>query len=134
MGASIAQRLTRCWLAGFLAAAGGTAAAQAPAHPAGVMVDYSALTGHAMFVRPAAPPLAGLQQPQAVAPATADEVLDRYGHLFGVADPQRQLQREGAATDELGYQHITYRQMHHGVPVFSGMLKVHLDPQGQFSA
>ncbi|MCO6437772.1 MAG: M4 family metallopeptidase [Phycisphaerae bacterium] len=60
------------------------------------------------------------------------EFLRAYGVLFGVDDPAQELvldaQRTGA--DALGQVHTTYRQVHRGIPVFTGMLKVHENAAG----
>ena len=60
--------------------------------------------------------------------------LKNVGKLFGVTDAQRQLMQAGSRTDSLGHQHTAYLQVHNGVPVFSGELKVHQDAAGRFVA
>ncbi len=72
--------------------------------------------------------VAGADEPR------ADAMLAQYGHLFGVSDPAAQLAVTHSGTDAIGFVHTTYRQFHKGVPVFSGMLIVHQDPWGQFTA
>ncbi|MBI4717813.1 MAG: M4 family metallopeptidase [Planctomycetes bacterium] len=53
--------------------------------------------------------------------------LHAHGALFGLSDPARQLVADpaGPRTDALGYTHTSFRQVHRGVPVFSGVLRVH---------
>ncbi|MHC4697004.1 MAG: M4 family metallopeptidase, partial [Planctomycetota bacterium] len=62
------------------------------------------------------------------------DFLNEYGHLFGIAAPQNQLTEAGTQADSLGFAHTTYRQLHQGVPVFSGVLKVHQNSQGEIVA
>ena len=42
--------------------------------------------------------------------------------------------RVKAETDALGYRHTTYQQVHNGVPVFSGVIKVHRNGAGDIVA
>ncbi|UCC29825.1 MAG: M4 family metallopeptidase [Phycisphaerales bacterium] len=58
------------------------------------------------------------------------DFLVAHGHLFGVTDARLQLKVEKAHTDWLGRTHTTFQQVHDGVPVFSGVLKVHQEPNG----
>ncbi len=77
-------------------------------------------------------PLASDASPEAVSLA----FLQRHGGLFGIADAGQQLRldAERTHTDALGYTHTTYLQEHRGIPVFSGMLRVHKDTQGRVTA
>ncbi|UCE62286.1 MAG: M4 family metallopeptidase [Phycisphaerales bacterium] len=60
----------------------------------------------------------------AVRPA---DFLHSYGPLFGVTDPANELAVSRSDTDALGHRHTIYQQLHNGIEVFSGMLKVHQD-------
>lgn len=101
-----------------------------------VVVRRSAHTGHASFVRGKD----GLEIPVALQngqpSSTPDDFLKQHGHLFGVTDPGRQLVVDSSRTgiDAWGFSHTTYNQVHRGVPVFSGVLKVHQDRNGGFRA
>lgn len=77
-------------------------------------------------------PLASDASPEAVSQA----FLQRYGTLFGVADAEQQLRLNAGRThtDTLGHTHTTHVQEHRGIPVFSGMLKVHQDAQRRVTA
>lgn len=57
-----------------------------------------------------------------------------YGKLFGIERPSEQLREAESRTDALGHAHTTFFQVHEGIPVFSGMLKVHRDARGNFLA
>ncbi len=116
-------------LAGFAAGA----RAQPADIPGELRVHVSPITGHANFVslKPEARAAQGLRRAPAV---QAADIVARYGPLFGVADPARQLRETASVRDALGYRHTVYAQVHGGVPVFSGMLKVHLDGFGGFVA
>jgi Zn-dependent metalloprotease len=58
------------------------------------------------------------------------DFLVAHGRLFGVTDPAGQLKVEKAHVGSIGRTHTTYQQVHNGIPVFSGILKVHQDPGG----
>lgn len=66
--------------------------------------------------------------------ATPADFIRQHGHLFGVTDQARQLARVKTRADSIGHTHTTYRQVHQGVPVFSGVLKVHQNQAGEFIA
>ncbi len=59
---------------------------------------------------------------------------DQYGALFGITDPMSQLRLDSVKVDRLGYVHTTFQQVHRGVPVFSGVLKLHQNAAGQVVA
>ena len=59
------------------------------------------------------------------------DFLRVHGRLFGLTDPVNQLIARPPRQDALGYTHTTYSQVHRGVPVFSGVLKVHQDAAGR---
>jgi Zn-dependent metalloprotease len=65
---------------------------------------------------------------------TPAEVLQRYGDLFGIHDSRRELRQVSILKDGLGYEHATFEELFHGVPVFSGVIKVHHDAQDRFVA
>ena len=60
--------------------------------------------------------------------------LAKFGGLLGVADAGADLQQIGSSTDAYGATHITYAQKYKGLPVFGGMLKVHVDAAGDLTA
>jgi len=117
----------------ILAATAATQSAAAQDSENGFIIKRSPVTGFASSVRgvggqPIVMPASGTLR------ATPDEFLASFGSLFGVADPARQLTADAARTDRLGHTHTTYRQVHEGVPVFSGVLKVHQGPAGRVMA
>ncbi len=59
------------------------------------------------------------------------DFLRARGHLFGITDPATQLAIEKTHVDALGHTHTTYRQVHKGVPVFAGVVKVHQNADGE---
>ncbi|UCG16924.1 MAG: M4 family metallopeptidase [Phycisphaerales bacterium] len=71
---------------------------------------------------------AGRSQPR------ASDFIEQYAYLFGIDDPAIQLKCAKLHADTLGWTHTSYQQMHNGVPVFSGMLKVHQAPDGSIVA
>jgi Zn-dependent metalloprotease len=64
-------------------------------------------------------------------PAKAEDVLDRYGELFGLPDPATELGNREASTDGLGVTHVSFTQMANGLPVFAGAIGVHLSRRGE---
>ncbi|MHC4696413.1 MAG: IPTL-CTERM sorting domain-containing protein [Planctomycetota bacterium] len=62
------------------------------------------------------------------------DFLEAYGYLFDISDPQEQLEQEKVTICRLQQTHTTYQQVHQGVPVFTGVLKVHQDALGQVIA
>lgn len=61
----------------------------------------------------------------------AGRFLSVHGHLFGITDPDNELLAEKADVDAIGVMHRTYQQIHEGLPVFSGVLKLHENAAGQ---
>jgi Zn-dependent metalloprotease len=59
--------------------------------------------------------------------------LKQFGGLFGVGNAA-DLVQVASATDALGATHITYAQEYRGLPVFGGVLKVHVDAAGDLTA
>ena len=101
------------------------------------VVRRSAHTGHATFVRAAGPSGTMPVTPSAGRTGVrADDFLQQHGHLFGVTDAPRQmvLDPTRTATDLFGFTHTTFTQVHRGVPVFSGILKVHQNRAGGIHA
>jgi Zn-dependent metalloprotease len=57
--------------------------------------------------------------------------FEQHGAAFGITAPAAELREDASAIDELGRRHTTYQQLHEGIPVFSGILKVHQDVDGE---
>jgi len=100
--------------------------------PAGVRVERSARTGLASFVTASDGGAIPMQSVPAVRTIQPMDFLNEHGALFGVSNPNAQLVLDAAhtRTDELGFKHTTYRQVHKGIEVFAGVLKVHQDGFG----
>jgi Zn-dependent metalloprotease len=60
--------------------------------------------------------------------------LEQYGGILGVADADSDLVQTGASTDALGATHVTYEQRYGGLPVYGGIVKVHVDAAGDLTA
>ncbi len=109
------------------------AAGLAPAGEGDLAIRRSRVTGLASFVanRNGGPiPLAATGE----AAKEPVEFLRDRGQLFGIDDPATQLVEQRVAGDSLGQRHITFQQVHVGVPVFSGVVKVHQDTAGRIVA
>ncbi|MFH1107596.1 MAG: M4 family metallopeptidase, partial [Planctomycetota bacterium] len=123
------------WIAGFVGVCVvALGAAPAPQAVPGLKIERSNATGLATFVT--APGGGAI----AVQPAVAGrriqpmDFLTAQGHLFGVGDAARELLQTRAEADQLGQTHTSYQQVHKGVPVFSGVLKVHQGGDGSILA
>jgi len=66
--------------------------------------------------------------------ARARAFLTRYRSLFGLTDPAGELALVGNRPDALGFHHLTYRQLHHGVPVFAALVRAHFDAADRLRA
>jgi bacillolysin len=106
------------------------------AQDAGLDVRRSRDTGLVTFVTSKAggPILVGDAGGAASVSLSADQFLDRYGRLFGVSDRTTQLVAAGAERDALGQTHLKFKQVHLGVPVYSGQLRIHQDAAGRVLA
>jgi len=100
-----------------------------------VDVRIETATGVPSFVR--ALPRAHLAQSDAALPAEdrARAFLAEHGDLIGMTAAQRAasrstLQVREVATDPAGRIHVSFEQLHGGLPVFGTRLNVHLDDQG----
>ena len=62
----------------------------------------------------------------AAAGTVARTAVDRYEGLLGVSDARAQLRYAGATTDALGQRHVRFEQVAGGVPVYDGVVTVHL--------
>ncbi|CUS03509.2 Thermolysin metallopeptidase [Candidatus Promineifilum breve] len=60
--------------------------------------------------------------------------FQQYGSIFGISDAAAELTPLGATTDGVGMQHLSYRQVYQGVPVFAAILRVHYNAAGALSA
>ena len=58
--------------------------------------------------------------------SVARAAVDRYASTLGVADARAQLRYAGATTDALGQRHVRFEQVAGGVPVYDGLVTVHL--------
>lgn len=94
---------------------------------------YSKITGKATFLTSDDGQALSLNQPVGAAGAGAATLaaLRQYGTPFGVTDPDNQLRQLRVDTDQLGHTHTTYQQVHDGIDVFSGIVKVHQNAQGE---
>ena len=70
----------------------------------------------------------------AIVGSGAEQFLSERGGLFGIVDPDNQLMIQKSEVDTLGQTHRTYQQIHEGLPVFSGIFKLHQDANGRVLA
>ncbi len=64
-------------------------------------------------------------------PPAALDVFTAHGHVFGILDAGTQLVETRVELDTFGWTHTSFQQVHHGVPVFSGLLHVHQNAAGE---
>lgn len=57
-----------------------------------------------------------------------------YGALFGVSNAQTELVQIGSFQDQYGGTHVSYKQVYKGVPIFGGVVRVHLDASNNLTA
>lgn len=60
--------------------------------------------------------------------------LKTYHSLFGFSDFETQFELASSLTDRRGMAHVTYQQLHRGVPVLHHTLKAHTDAAGRLSS
>ncbi|MBK8269619.1 MAG: M4 family metallopeptidase [Planctomycetes bacterium] len=97
-----------------------------------LIVERNAQSGAVAFIRGAnGGPLPLAPAANAVLVPNAIDALKSYGHHFGISDPSTQLIQTRVESDPLGWTHTTLEQRHLGVPVFSGVLKVHQNAAGE---
>ncbi len=106
----------------------------AATNTAALNIQNSRVTGNATFVTSSngnsIPLDSNLQRIQ----PTPRDFLKQYGHVFGISNLDAELIESAASTDSIGAKHTTFLQLHHGVSVFSGILKTHQNAQGDFIA
>ncbi len=130
-GGSVAHRMYVA-LVVVIAAHSGAGRADSVAESASALeVRRSHATGVARFVAAVGddaitvPIASGRRHPQPL------DFFRAYGRLFGVSDPARQLTLNKVETDVLGHTHTTFQQVHKGVSVFAGILRVHFNARGE---
>jgi len=120
---------------GLLVAMGLTTTMPKSANANEPVYQYSKATGAATFLTSDDGQPLAVNPRRAAAVAAVDpklQVLAQYGAPFGVTDAANQLQLVKVDTDLLGQVHTTYQQVHDGIEVFSGVLKLHQDAAGAF--
>lgn len=113
------------WAAAALTVAGAMAAA-----PEGVITIRSKSKGRVTVVSGSNRAAMEVEQSGLGSP-TALDAIGQYGGAFGVTNALLQLAPRRQWTDRLGHRHTSLRQIHKGVPVFGGELKVHQDQAGR---
>lgn len=103
-------------------------------------VSIHKATGAARFVRIAPESKRSLSPLSAAAAAAAGPeqkaaaFFRRHGRIFGISEPEAELELGKTDIDPQGGAHLTYRQLYRGVPVFAGELKSHFDSAGRLTA
>lgn len=68
------------------------------------------------------------------ASAKSADFLNEYGSIFGLKDANAELKLSDQKTDRKAEKHLSYRQIYQGVPVFAGILKTHVNANGELTA
>jgi len=110
------------------------ATAQAQVVENGVRVHRTGHDRRAAFIRPDRADSIAVRPAAPGQTATAADFVREYGRHFGVNDPAAELVQSEPKRDALGHTHTTFRQVYRGVPVFGGVLRVHQNARGQFTA
>jgi len=127
-------RLATLRFATAVAAAASPAIARGQPAPTPLSVQHSRATGLASFITAADNGPIAVFPPAGRAQAEPIDFLAQYGHLFGIADPAGQLALDRQWADPLQHTHTSFSQVHRGVPVYSGIVKVHQNLAGEFIA
>ncbi|MHC5110319.1 MAG: M4 family metallopeptidase, partial [Planctomycetota bacterium] len=114
---------------GFLGAVAGSGLAAAP-----LVKQRSDTTGFATFVTGTGGAIIDTAIPPGNTGVTPMAFLVQHGGLFGITESAGQLRRQKTHTDALNHTHTTFQQVHQGVEVFSGVIKIHQDVTGQVYA
>ena len=100
-------------------------------------VSLAPQTGKARFLR-LAPEQSEAVARQLGAQGSVEErafaFMEVYGALFGVRDAGAELRLAQVKIDPAGNTHVSYEQVYQGVPVFAGVLRIHMDPAGLITA
>jgi Zn-dependent metalloprotease len=100
-------------------------------------VSLAPQTGKARFLR-LTPGQSEAVARQLGAQGSAEEqalvFMEAYGALFGVRDAGAELRLAQVQIDQAGNTHVSYDQVYQGVPVFAGVLRVHMDAAGKITA
>lgn len=92
-------------------------------------------TGLISFLRLTEPATFATRQAQETTPeAKALAFFNQYGAMFGITTAGAQLELRNIVTDSLGGNHLIYQQVHQGVEVFGGQLRVHFDAVANLTA
>ncbi|MEE8170260.1 MAG: M4 family metallopeptidase, partial [Phycisphaerae bacterium] len=102
--------------------------------PQGLAIERDAAGGRATFVTAEGGGAIALWPAAQPGANAATRFLDQYGSLFGVIDARTQLANRTDQVDLLARTRTSFEQVHHGIPVFSGVLRIHQDAAGQVVA
>ena len=106
--------------------------AQGPTHS--LRIERSRATGMAGMVAAKDGGAIDVALPAGRGQPRASDFIEQYAYLFGINDATTQLKCTKVHADALGWTHTSYRQMHNGVPVFSGTVRVHQTSDGSVVA
>jgi cysteine-rich repeat protein len=91
-------------------------------------------TGAARFVRLEAGSLRLPEAPSSSPVDLAGAFFAQYGGIFGVRNAAAELSPGELLVDHQGFSSVIYRQLHKGLPVLGGELRVHFDRDGNLIA
>ena len=96
--------------------------------PGSLLVSPQPATGTVRFLRLDAAGALPVTPTRATSgDARSRAFLRQYGRVFGVGDADRDLDLVSERRDLTGGNHVSYRQVYRGVPVFGGVLRLHYD-------
>src|SRR5215204_2469511 len=92
-----------------------------------VQITQSSVTDLATFVA-AAPekPIPTFLSPTAPPEERGRKFLELYGMAFGITNPDQIRMQRIHGRDEVGLEHVRFRQVHQGIPITAGELIIHL--------
>jgi Zn-dependent metalloprotease len=99
-------------------------------------VSVSDATGAARFVSFGAGVKGDLMRSSSAASASekSSDFINSYAGIFGLKNADHELKLKHQKEDSNGGKHLTFEQVYNGVPVFAGLLKTHVDSEGNLAA
>jgi Zn-dependent metalloprotease len=101
-------------------------------------VSLDPSTGFVRFLRFRPQPVSASAPEQAPSPLALDEkassFLAEHAEIFGLEAATAQLGQAVQQADFDGSSHLTYPQVHRGIAVFGGVLRLHFDRAGELTA
>lgn len=97
----------------------------------GLDITWDQQSGNPSFIRGRIPLWPADLKEMADPGTLALAFVGRYREVFGLKDPEAELEVVESVTDELGMAHVTLRQVYQRVEVYNAQVRVHLSADGK---